>query len=250
MGGEMKRWLRKPFGFAGRRCLAIADWIYEPTQRACSNCVSEVQQRALAAWHDVDGDKTCRLNYDLDDSSIVLDVGGYEGQWCSEIFSRYLCQVHVFEPVPEFSASIAARFARNDRVTVHEFGLAGRTRSAVIGIDRDSSSIVRAGNLSTEIRLVRAVDFLSGAGFSQVDLMKINIEGAEYELLEDLIGDGWIKQILDLQVQFHQFVPNAADRMHRIQRELARTHSLTFQYPFVWENWRRKDDCNDERIPA
>jgi hypothetical protein len=41
-------------------------------------------------------------------------------------------------------------------------------------------------------------------------------------------------------VQFHDFVPNAEPRMRQIQQALAETHELTYAYPFVWENWRRK----------
>jgi hypothetical protein len=44
----------------------------------------------------------------------------------------------------------------------------------------------------------------------------------------------------DIQVQFHDFVPDAEHRMRRIQQALEATHDLTFEYPFVWENWRRK----------
>lgn len=77
-------------------------------------------------------------------------------------------------------------------------------------------------------------EFLADRSQEQVDLGKINIEGAEYELLEHLSSTG-----RDVQVQFHDFVPLAAERMARIQSGLGRTHRPTYQYRFVWENWRR-----------
>jgi hypothetical protein len=71
-----------------------------------------------------------------------------------------------------------------------------------------------------------------------VDLMKINIEGGEYELLEHLIARGLTKRIRNIQVQFHEDVmAGAAGRMERIQSRLAETHHLTYQERFVWENW-------------
>jgi len=55
-------------------------------------------------WHNIDGDRTLRLNYDmLDEKSIVLDIGGYKGDWASSIFSKYCCTIHVFEPVSYFA---------------------------------------------------------------------------------------------------------------------------------------------------
>ena len=69
--------------------------------------------------------------------------------------------------------------------------------------------------------------------------MKINIEGGEYSLLEDLISNRLVANIKDIQVQFHTFAPNALERMKNIQMELSKTHHLTYNYPFVWENWER-----------
>ena len=56
------------------------------------------QEKRCIPWFQNNGDKTLRLNYPLTDKSIVLDLGGYEGQWASDIFSRYCCFIHVFEP--------------------------------------------------------------------------------------------------------------------------------------------------------
>ena len=70
--------------------------------------------------------------------------------------------------------------------------------------------------------------------------MKINIEGGEYDLLEHLIETGFVKNIFDLQIQFHDFIPNARGRMENIQKKLKKTHKLSYQYEFVWESWKLK----------
>lgn len=191
-------------------------------------------------WREANGDRTLRVDYDLSAESIVLDVGGYEGQWASEIFSRYCCYTHVFEPVPDFAARIRARFMRNRKIQVHPFGLAGSRRRARIALLGDGSSVFREGAESCEIEFVEASQFFCTLGVSPVALMKINIEGGEYELLEHLIDRGLIRRIENLQVQFHEFVPNARKRMETIQQQLEATHTITFQYPFVWENWQRR----------
>ena len=70
--------------------------------------------------------------------------------------------------------------------------------------------------------------------------MKINIEGAEYDLVEHLIDTKLVEIIRNIQVQFHDFVPNAESRMRKIQEKLRITHSISYQYRFVWENWALK----------
>ena len=43
---------------------------------------------------------------------------------------------------------------------------------------------------------------------------------------------------INIQVQFDEdVIPNAAKRMEAIHSMLAKTHRITFQERFVWENW-------------
>jgi FkbM family methyltransferase len=195
---------------------------------------------ALGRWFDDNGDRTLRLNYPLDEQSIVFDVGGYEGQWASDLFSRYRCRIHVFEPYPPYAQMIAERFSHNPQISTHAFGLAGETGLSALNIDQDSSSVFKASAQTVEISLVSAADFIRDNRIDQINLMKINIEGGEYPLLEQLIEEGIAQRIDNIQVQFHDFVPDAVARMHQIQEHLRKTHELTYQYEFVWENWSRR----------
>lgn len=196
------------------------------------------RERVVDVWFRDQGDKTLRLNYDLDKNSVVFDLGGYEGQWSSDIFSMYECSIQIFEPVEDFVSRIEERFSRQKKIVVHRFGLSNENRKTQIYLDRDATSVFKSSSESREIRLVKASDFFEREGISHVDLMKINIEGGEYDLLEHLLDCELTKRIENIQVQFHDFVPNAEERMKEIQKGLGATHSLTYQYPFVWENWR------------
>ncbi len=196
------------------------------------------------AWIAGGNDRTLRLQYDLTSDSVVFDLGGYEGQWASDIFAMYQCVVHVFEPVPAYASDIAERFRLNDRIHLHPLGLAGRTQEATISVEADRSSMFDTGNDEPEgavvVSLVRASDFLDEHGFDDVELLKINIEGAEYDLLDHLLDEGLISRFRDIQIQFHDFVPNADRRMRTIRDRLVDTHEPTYQVDFVWENWRRR----------
>lgn len=192
-------------------------------------------------WFRDGAETTLRLDYDLNEDSIVFDVGGYEGHWASDVFGKFCCTVHVFEPVTHFADSIAKRFERNRKIHAHRVGLAGETKSLSISVEAYASSIFKGNGESQVIELVDAVRFMDEHNIERIDLMKINIEGGEYELLERLIDSGYINRIKDIQVQFHDFVPDAEPRMHAIQERLKRSHSTTYQYPFVWENWTLKE---------
>ena len=52
---------------------------------------------AHRAWVKADGDHSLRQNYPLDSDSVVLDVGGYHGDWAEKIVTEFDSNVYVFE---------------------------------------------------------------------------------------------------------------------------------------------------------
>ena len=81
------------------------------------------------------------------------------------------------------------------------------------------------------------IDFIKKRKIKKINLIKINIEGGEYDLLENLIENDFIKNIENIQVQFHKIGKEYKKRMMSIQEKLKETHHLTYKYPLVWENW-------------
>lgn len=192
-------------------------------------------------WYRDDPHSMRRFDYDLGPASLVLDLGGYRGQWSSDMFSMYGCRIIVFEPVFEFATFIETRFKHNAKIDVHPFGLGGRSRAESMGVCGTSSSLFAKSSHSERVRIVDIAEFMRDEGIDRIDLMKVNIEGGEYELLDRLIETGQIGIVRDLQIQFHRIAKDSARRMQEIQDRLRVTHLPTYQYRFVWENWTRND---------
>lgn len=196
-----------------------------------------IQSIRFKPWFESNGDKTLRLNYDLNENSVVFDLGGYEGTWASDIFCKYGCNIHIFEPYHEYAKNIEERFKKNKRVQVHYYGIAKTEGNLQLAVCADSSSVFKNGNDVIDVKMHEATKFFNDNRIDKVDLMKINIEGGEYDLLEHLIEKQMMTRIENIQVQFHDFVVDAETRMRSIQSKLSQTHYITYQYEFVWENW-------------
>lgn len=205
------------------------------------------QRLMVKLWWADGGDPALRFNYDLDKSSVVLDLGGYDGQWAGDLFSRYGCRIIVFEPVRAFAERIRQRFRENDRIEVLQYGLGASTRTETLRVDANASSIYGKSGDVEEIRIVDVRDWLGERKLERIHLAKLNIEGGEYELLERLIETHLIGIIENIQVQFHDITPDSRMRMQRIQTRLRATHEPTYQYEFVWENWTRKGNSDKEK---
>jgi FkbM family methyltransferase len=191
-------------------------------------------------WKNAKGDETLRVDYNLEPESLVFDIGAYKGNWTSDIFSRYCCEIHAFEVVEEFATAIDHRFGRNPKIHVYNYGLSAEDGTAKISVS-DTSSSVFGDNARQETIAFRGFQsFMGEKQINHIDLMKINIEGGEYDLLEHILDTPYVARIGNFQIQFHDFVPNAEKRMSHIQQRLSKTHVLTYQYPFIWENWHVK----------
>jgi FkbM family methyltransferase len=194
---------------------------------------------AVRRWFRDSGDTTLRVDYPLNERSVVFDLGGYHGDFAAAIYDRYGCTVHVFEPVPSFYEMCLKRFQDNPKIICHKFGLSDKTGSFMISDAADASSISASGGASQKIsvEVVSCDEFLASIDTPYIDLLKINIEGGEYEVLPLLIKTGLINNINHLQIQFHDFISNAREMREIIRMDLSLTHNEVWCYEFVWEGW-------------
>lgn len=199
------------------------------------------RHREVKRWGRDSGYEKHRFNYDFGPESVVIDLGGYKGQYAADIFSRFLCKVHVFEPVIRFADKIETRFARNPHVHVYAYGLGGVASTAQVALEGAASSAFLSSSAETETIEIRPIlEFMDDHGLASADLLKMNIEGGEYELLEYLLDNDAILRFANIQIQFHDLFEGAEQRMEAIQQRLRKTHELTFHYKFMMENWALK----------
>lgn len=193
----------------------------------------------FAKWFENDAEHL-RYEYDLKPNSMVIDVGVYKGEFIKKIVEKYNCFVIGFEPVSEYFCQAVNNLKENKKVKIYNFGLGKETRQEYISVDKDRSSIcINNQNCQKEQITIRSfIEVISLYSILSVDLIKINIEGCEYELLESIIENDLQRLFKNIQVQFHDFIPNAYQKRSKILEYLLETHCPTYCYPFVWENYK------------
>ena len=179
----------------------------------------------------------------IDHDSVVLDVGAYKGEWAEPIWDRCHPTIHCFEPAPRPYAQLSAKFAGNERVHVHPYGLGGRDSTGSLALAGAGASFYDADPTfdRIEVPIRDVVGVLEELGLDEIDLIKINIEGGEYDLVDRLASSGRLAQMRYVLIQFHEWHPNAYARRRRNRRALARHHEEVWCYRWVFELWRRAD---------
>lgn len=194
-------------------------------------------------WFMDRGDETLRLDYPLNQDSVVFDLGGYKGDFAYEISKKFGCKIFVFEPVLDFHEMCVDRFKGNKSITCMNYGLSSRSGHLDINLSENSSSFFSATGSEggkQRVKIESIADCIRKLEIKRISLMKINIEGGEFDVLPELIASGDIARIDYLQIQFHNFVADAAKRRAEIRATLLETHKEMWNYDFVWESWERK----------
>lgn len=183
-----------------------------------------------------------RYNYDLNENSIVFDLGVYEGFFSEKIHNKYGCYVYGFEPVKSFFENSKKILQKYEKIKLFNYGIGSEDSYQEISIQNDSSSIfINKSKITEKIQIKDIEKVLIDLNINFIHLIKINVEGCEYQILEKMIKSGIINKFKNIQVQFHDFISNAKEKRKKIQEMLKKTHDITYNYEFVWENHKLRE---------
>ncbi len=147
--------------------------------------------------------------------SIVYSFGiGKDISFDSSIIERYGMRVEAFDPTPESLAWLKAQ-TLPENFRVHELGLAARDGSMDFfppaQADHVSHTLLPGTygeDLSREtisVPVRRLAGIMTSLGHGRIDILKMDIEGAEYEVLVDILASKL--EISQLLVEFHHRFP-------------------------------------------
>lgn len=187
-----------------------------------------LNEQSQSIWQS-QGLEYLRYEYpDLQPDSVVIDIGAYRGEWASQIRARYGCCVIAVEPTDSIDGWQCETIKKAAWLFdgILRFGGAYYYTSAF----EDPTHEYECFDVNSLLRR-----------FDEIALLKLNIEGAEYDLLEHIYRGGLMARIRDLQVQFHLVEDEDSEMRYEVISELLlETHSPTWRYAHCWENWRRR----------
>lgn len=174
------------------------------------------------------------------DSVCYLAGLGEDASFDMALIENFGCEVHAFDPVPEAVAFGTGVASRESRFHFHPYGLwseDGTLRFYDNPIDgfvsRSATDMHGTGkHVDFEVRAIPSV--LAEHGHDHIDLMKLSVEGSEYELIDAILADR--VPIRTLCVEFAQ--PAPVERVEGAARRLEDAGwSLVYASikPFGWK---------------
>ena len=139
---------------------------------------------------------------------------------------RVGCRIQLLDPTPTALRTTDLAENRHPLVDFRPVGLAGAAelRSFAPPHDEAEGSFFVDQGQATEVNWLPCEDLatiMRDSGYQSIDLLKMDIEGSEYEVVEQIVGAGL--PVRQLCVEFHPWLsPRTADRTRQSQRDLRR----------------------------
>lgn len=177
----------------------------------------------------------------INKDSIVVDLGANRGDFSSQITSIFGCKSYAVEASPRLFSMIP------QSPLIKKFNcLINHTNEAVqfnLALNDECSSINHLPDeMNQEVLTLEGVTlekFLDDNNIKNIDLLKVDIEGAEIELFDSL-SDATICSIKQLTVEFHDFMEYFGDMETKVQNIKNRLNKLDF-FCIVY-SWKTNED--------
>jgi FkbM family methyltransferase len=186
------------------------------------------------------GDRLLTQNLRVMPDNLVIDFGGYRGDWSHGISKAFDPHILIVEPIPQFVGVLRERFKEDSKIEIYPFMVGSESCERELFLNGDATSIAGPGQLVI-VKQRGLEDFIGMIRGRDVDLVSINIEGGEYELLEILLESNCLSIFRTLLIQFHREHHEFEERYARIQSGLSLSHRMVWDYPFIWQRWDRRD---------
>ena len=124
------------------------------------------------------------------------------------IIERFSCQVFAFDPTPRAKKYVEKTVSKNPKFNFYDIGLWSQDSRQKFFVPSNpryvSHSIVNLKGTKKffEARCKRLSTIMQGLNHEKIDLLKIDIEGAEHEVLQSIVEDE-----LDIKVICVEFEP-------------------------------------------
>lgn len=171
----------------------------------------------------------------LNQHSVVVDIGANNGRFSDELRSAYQCSSIMVEPNPDLARLLTVRGAR-----VFEVAIGGADGAATFNVSSNSeaSSMLRLPDTSVygatldktiAVQAMSLATFLEQLGYDRIDVLKMDIEGAETAAL-DSVSDESLRRVAQISVEFHDDPSFQFDLHRHVTSTIRRLKQAGFAY--------------------
>lgn len=177
---------------------------------------------------------------------VVLDLGANKGDVAAAFAARGAI-VHAYEPNPDIYARLLKAAERDPRIHPHNSGVLDQKTEMKLYLHTDyntdslkhsesSSLLTEKPNVSADVFRMVPVEDIDDiiAEIGEIDIAKIDVEGAEYRIISRMLATGSYEKIGRIMVEtHHDRIESLRPQFEAIEAEIARL-GVGERFRFDW----------------
>jgi len=155
----------------------------------------------------------------INTESIVVDLGANDGKFAEFIRDNFNCKVYAVEPLLDLFNAIK----EGEKIKKFNYCINAMGMSCMLYLEQGycATTYKKKNNEKIESKGKTLRQFFDEADINEIDLLKIDIEGAEIEVFEK-IENSIFDKINQITVEFHDFLwPELKPKIEEIKKEIS-----------------------------
>tara|TARA_R110000737_G_scaffold163384_1_gene190980 strand:+ start:58 stop:1017 length:960 start_codon:yes stop_codon:yes gene_type:complete len=211
---------------------------------------SPYDEMSWGSWDSIMYGDEYKNMFEIFEDDIVYDLGANVGAFSKWVDLKYpYTQIYGFEPTPGYLDCLNNTFSNKEQIQFFSKAISNKEEIKHFNIFKDGVTNSLIPNLNNhnaenykgkvEIECVNLEEFINKNNLFQPTFIKMDIEGAEYDVIDSL-SDEFILNTRILLLEFHNFHYKEGLKVERLYNIIGRLISLGFGFDI-----KRGDSLND-----
>jgi FkbM family methyltransferase len=164
----------------------------------------------LTVFNEIAGYKVYHNDFvNVEENDVVVDIGFNYGLFSMISLKNNPSKIIAFEPNPKLVSNYQ-KFFNNEKIELYQKAVSNRTGIIIFNENNDPGMSTLLSDINThninatyEVELINFYQFLQENNINQIDYLKVDCEGGEYDIFDSIPNEYLTNQVKKIALEFH-----------------------------------------------
>ena len=164
----------------------------------------------LAVFNEIIGHKVYHNDFvNVEENDVVVDIGFNYGLFSMVSLKNNPSKIIAFEPNPKLVSNYQ-KFFNHEKIELHQKAVSNKEGTVFFNENNDPGMSTLLSDINThninatyEVELINFYQFLQKNNINQIDYLKVDCEGGEYDIFDCIPNEYLTNQVKKIALEFH-----------------------------------------------
>ena len=164
----------------------------------------------LAVFNEIIGHKVYHNDFiNVEENDVVIDIGFNYGLFSMVSLKNNPSKIIAFEPNPKLVSNYQ-KFFNHEKIELHQKAVSNKEAIVIFNENNDPGMSTLLSDINThninatyEVELINFYQFLQENNINQIDYLKVDCEGGEYDIFDSIPNEYLTNQVKKIALEFH-----------------------------------------------